>query len=302
MTKPPVKQPDLTPLDLELWSGLIEKRCGLNFEQSRVHSLKRGLSERLEATGFSSYGDYYRYVAFNPKGEAEWKYLLEILVNHETCFFRHAPSFEALHTHIFPTLLREKTARNESAFRLWSAACSTGEEAYSLAMAALEKIPPTVFRLEVVGSDISESVLERARTGRYKSFSLRSEFPAYRERYLRQVSKIPQPVFEVTEPVRKLVTFSFFNLIDQDTYPKLLQDVIFCQNALIYFKTEVRLDIVKNLCARLSPGGFLVLGPGEVIGLKLPEVRTVRLENTLVYQRSYPEVVQFPEIHFPGNT
>jgi chemotaxis methyl-accepting protein methylase len=289
--------PDMSVCEGALWQALIQQRCGLYFSESRLRFLRQSLWERMRLHHTHSYGDYYHYVAFHPAGDSEWQALLELLLNHETSFFRHIPSFEALATHVLPALLHDPQRENE--LTMWSAGCATGQEAYSLAMAFLGRTPPPGCPVKIIGSDISQHVLDKARSGQYKVHELRQLPEYYRQRYFTVVHEKPHLVYQVSERVRTLVEFRYVNLCDPESFAMLPLpethgkggsiDVIFCQNVLIYFARESRVEIVQRLCQHLRLGGYLLLGPAEVVGLHLPGVRSVRLADALIYQRMPPD-------------
>jgi chemotaxis methyl-accepting protein methylase len=294
-------RPSPSALEYEVWRELIWQRCGLYFTESRIRFLSQRLRERMRLRRSKSYSEYYHYVAFNPEGEGEWEELLELLLNKETGFFRHLPSFEALTGHVLPRLMRDKQKYGVNTITLWSAGCSTGQEAYSLAMAFLERYLEPVkgpvlntaegmadshlWQVKVTGSDISQRALDKARRGRYKPYEVRYMPALYRKNYLTVVEDAQNVFYQVGDRVRELVRFGNLNLSDPDSYWISAQDVIFCQNVLIYFKPESRIEIVRRLCQRLNPGGYLFLAPAEVVGLKLPGVQPVRLPDSLIYQR-----------------
>jgi chemotaxis methyl-accepting protein methylase len=279
-------QEDMPPLETSLWRELIARRCSLSFSDSRLRRLNQSLRERMGRLGHRSLLDYYDLVAFRPEGEAEWLELLNLLLNHETSFFRHPPSFEALKDHVLPQLVADGRRTPGSPTRLWSAGCSTGQEAYSLAIALLDTLARQGRQVEVTGSDISPCALERACRGRYRPFEVRSLPEDSRAQYLRRIEDENGPVYQVCDDVRGLVRFRRFNLNDPTSYGVGGQDVIFCQNVLIYFAPEARKEIVGHLAEQLNPGGYLFLGPAEAIGLWVAGLEPVRLENALIHRRT----------------
>lgn len=288
--------PELAGSELDLWQTLIRQRCGLSFSESRLRFLRQSLWERVRLHHLRGYWDYYSYVMFHPQGQREWKGLLELLLNHETSFFRHQPSYEALVKHVFPALVRDP--QRGPLLSMWSAGCATGQEAYSLAMMCLEVMNAPECQPKILGFDISEQALDKARRGQYKPHELRQLPEYYRQRYFTTHHDGSTMLYEVQEQVRSLVEFRYMNLCDPMTFPMPPlpglrgpgggMDVIFCQNVLIYFTRESRLEIVQRLCQYLRVGGYLFLGPAEVVGLQLPGVEAVRLADALIYQRVAP--------------
>jgi chemotaxis methyl-accepting protein methylase len=243
-----------------------------------------------------SYWEYYNNILFHPHGDREWQVLLELLLNHETSFFRHQPSYEALVTHVLPTLSRDP--QRGRTFSLWSAGCATGQEAYSLAITCLEAQLTQDCQVKILASDISQQALDKARGGQYKRHELRQLPEYYRQHYFTVGHEGGTLIYEVAERVRTLVEFRYINLCDPKTFPMPPlpglrgygggMDVIFCQNVLIYFSRESRIEIVQRLCQYLRVGGYLLLGPAEIVGLQLPGIQSVRLTDALIYQRVSP--------------
>ena len=280
-------RPEMSSAEHELWRTLIHTRCGLFFTDSRLYFLEQRLWERMSELNLKNYADYYYYIVHNPAGGQEWLTLQDAILNNESSFMRHQPSYDALIKHALPDLMSRKLRSNDTMLTLWSAGCSGGQEPYSLAMAALQQLDPVVWDIQVVGTDISRTQLAKAKMARYKQYEVRY-MPAYfRDNYMRchgDASK-RSAVFSINASVRRLVRFNSLNLHDPDAYWLAAQDIIFCQNVLIYFKPVDRIKIVERLADRLNPGGYLFLGPAEVVGLRLPRLKLIRWENVLVYQR-----------------
>jgi chemotaxis protein methyltransferase CheR len=288
-------QPDLTTSEYEAWREFIWQQSGLYFPENRREFLARRIWERMRVRQINSCSEYYHFVRFNTQGGKEWEDLLELLVIGETGFFRHEPSFRAL-AEILPNLLLHNQERGPNTLRMWSAGCSTGQEAYSLAMLFLETARlPQVWQAEIIATDISRRAVEKARSGLYKPFEVRYMPEYYRDKYLTvegvagATASTPSlrntTRYRVTKRVRDMVHFGHLNLSDPTSCWVAAQDVIFCQNVLIYFKPESRVETVRHLCQRLNPGGYLFLAPAEVTGLKLPGVQLVHFEDSLVYKR-----------------
>lgn len=269
----------------ENWRKLIEDRCGIDFGETRLQYLCRRLSERMRALNITGFHRYYTYLNFNAEKEQEWQKLIELLVVGETSFFRHEGSFLALRNLVIPELIARKQQTGSQVLTMWSAGCSTGQEAYSMTMTALNLIDPQKIQIETLGTDINTTVLEKARQGRYSPLAIRSLPAVYRKKYLTELRQDRETVYQVNQPVRNGVRFGHHNLKTIEHNPVPGQDVIFCQNALIYFTPEFRTTVVSELCRCLNPGGYLFLAPGEVVGFKLPGIQSVKVEDSLVFQR-----------------
>lgn len=264
--------PELPLAEGRLWCELIERRCGLHFPESQWRYLRRRLWERMALASISTYSQYYRVIAEGGRPE-EWRSLLEDLLNPETSFFRHQPFFKAL-----TRMLQDW--RGGEPRRLWSAGCSTGEEAYSMAMTAAAAGAAA----EVEGTDLNPRVLERARTGIFSARQLDAVPMAWKARFLKETAKPGE--WQVAGNLRTQVKFETFQLLDSGTYPKREFDAIFCCNVLIYFSPAARQRAALGLLGRLKPGGYLFIAPGESAGLSMPGAELTRVESTQVWRRN----------------
>ncbi len=269
---------DLTPAERDLWRQEIERRCGIWFADSRLFVLRSALSQRMRRLGIPTYRDYYH--AAVPEA-AEWDALQEAILNRETSFFRHGPSFAVLALELLPRLAEARRKRGGDALVLWSAGCSTGEEAYSLAMAADEVLGAGFEPHRVVGSDLSGYALAAARNARYHARAVVNVPERLRARYLVQDGG----GYAVRAPFKDAVRFERFNFIDPATYPAAGLDVIFCQNVLIYFREAVRVKVADALAASLRPGGYLVPAPGELAGVRVAGLKPERSEQAVVLRK-----------------
>jgi len=282
-------RPELSAEELALWSDLIERRSGLVFGEGRARFLAWCLWQRMRGLALGRYADYYRRVAVD---SAEWAELAELVVNQESGFFRHQPSFDAVAARVVPELAAARGRQGISMLTAWSAGCADGREAYSLAMAmraGLDACGRADWQVRICGSDLSERALAAARRGRYPPSRLRTLPEAYRDRFMAPVGGDPRGSWEVDPGLRAAVTFGRLNLCraaePDDGHPVGLQDVVFCQNVLIYFRPELRQRVIADLAGRLRPGGYLFPAPGEVVGLALPRMSLARFDGALAYRR-----------------
>lgn len=273
-------RPQMTPYDLELWQASVGERWGLHYSEGRVHQLSAGLWRRMQKLGLDSFRAYHSFAGSSP---GEWSLLLESVLNHESSFFRHLPSFDALWQVVFPELAIRKARSGNDWIRMWSAACSIGQEPYSLAMAALDHPSLQMMRIAVRGSDLSPMALDAARRGLYTGRALEGVPEMQRRRHF-----IPAQGggFQVGRNLRTVSEFAEFNLTNPATYGPGQYDVIFCQNVLIYFGAEQRIRAMQSLASRLAPGGYLFLAPGEALGVRLDGCRDARLRECLSFQKT----------------
>ncbi len=182
--------------------------------------------------------------------------VVEAMTTNETLFFRDLAPFEALRTVVIPELLQER--RENRLLRFWSAACSSGQEPYSLAMMWLD-MGKLAKEIEILGTDLSEEILDKARGGKYIQLEVNRGLPA---KYLVKHFQRQNMEWEISSSIRAMVRWKKFNLKDN---PILLGtfDVVLCRNVLIYFDVETKRRILHNIRKTLAPGGYLILGASE---------------------------------------
>jgi chemotaxis protein methyltransferase CheR len=234
---------------------LIRDRFGIWYDDQKRFLLLSRLSTRLAKRGIETYGAYVQFLRYDPRREDEWTDLASVLSNNETYFFRERAQLKALASKILDEFLQRSPR-----VRLWSAACSSGEEPYSLAMTLLEtaKIPDAM--LSIRATDISPRVLQLAGEGFYRALSFRATEPAMIQKWFR-----PQgDGFVVDERVKRLVSFARLNLLDGAAVAgEGPFDAIFCRNVLIYFDKPTQKRVVESFAKALRPGGYLFLGHAE---------------------------------------
>jgi chemotaxis protein methyltransferase CheR len=244
--------------DLELIEAILEHACGLSLSKGLRRALMVSFCSAAEAQGVSQ----ARFLQLLSDGDQECiSRLVEHTVIGETYFFRHPEQFVALKE------LLKKELGQEGSLRIWSAACASGEEPYSIAMALLESGRKRE-RDHILATDISERALRLARHATYGNWSLRRLDPVLRERYFEQA---PQGL-KVMENVRRGVEFRQHNLV-ADPVPFVGLHLIFCRNVLIYFTPQTGAKVLHKLVDALCPGGLLVVGPVEV-----PQATPLELE------------------------
>ncbi|BBP80782.1 methyltransferase PilK [Pseudomonas sp. Pc102] len=240
---------DMTPAQFHDWQSLLEERTGVVINEQRRSFLQTNLTARMRELGMDDYSSYYRQVTDGPRGAVEWSTLLDRLTVQETRFFRHRPSFDLLDAY-----LRERVAAGlENPLALWSVGCSSGEEPYSLAIAAAEALQgsdrPEFFG--VTGTDISLSALNKARQGVFAARRLEQLDADQAERYFQVMD---DGRLKVVESLAARVCCARLNVLELAKAPMSGMDVIFCQNLLIYFRRWRRREILNRLAERLAPG------------------------------------------------
>jgi chemotaxis protein methyltransferase CheR len=245
--------PVLSEAEFRNFQQMIFAVAGIHMPDSKRTMVAGRLSKRIKELALGSYGEYWNYLRRNA---AEKQTAVDLLTTNETYFFREPRHFEFLRDRILPERSRGQR------FRLWSAACSSGEEAYSAAMVLSDALGDSGW--EILASDISTQVLQRARSGRYPMARTDRIPPETLKRYCLKGVGEAAGTLMVDPPLRAKVDFRQINL--NTRLPEVgLFDVIFLRNVMIYFNADTKQQIVARLQACLRPGGYLIIGHSETL-------------------------------------
>jgi type IV pilus assembly protein PilK len=273
--------PELDEQQFARWSGMLEQRLGIAITPQRKSFLSSRLRMRMRELGITDFQCYYKLVTSPLQGPMEWSCLLDRLTIHETRFNRHPASFRLIEEYFLPQLMRR--SNNVVNVRAWSVGCSSGEEAYSLAM-VLDRTMASYHDKAyygVMGTDVSLDCLAQARSGNYPG----SCMSGLDETTVKHYFEGGEEGYRIIEKIRRRVAFSQLNVQSLEDAPFGKVDIVFCQNLLIYFAQEKRRKIVAMLARFLKPGGVLILGVGELLGWQQEGLKPLKFEDTLAYQR-----------------
>ncbi len=275
--------PGLDDARMQKWVKLIEQRLGITIPPERRSFMMNGLRACIRETDAKDYDGYYRLLTTGPEWSQAWSRLMDRLTVHETSFFRHAPSLQLLTADILPDFLTRNTGCSRG-FHAWSLGCSTGEEPYSLAILVDEYLGQNQGQVPfgITATDISQPSLDVGRQGIYRGRRLNNIPAALRDRYFH---RLDDAAYKIVDHLHRRVCFSRVNVMQLRRLPLRDLDLIYCQNMLIYFSRERRLQLLQDLAERLTPGGALVLGPGDMPCWSHPEFERIRFEGTLAYRR-----------------
>jgi chemotaxis protein methyltransferase CheR len=260
----PTAIPELTKEEFRFFQELVLKESGIHLGAKNRAMLVSRLWKRLRALDLASFSAYYRLVKKDP---AEMVHMLDCICTNETHFFREPTAFACLRERVFPEWIAAADAgRRARTLRVWSAACSTGEEPYSLAMTLLTHFPEEAgWKVEVLGTDLSTKVLARASAGVWAAERVSGVAPEYQRRFLLKGFGPDKGKFKATEELRRVVRFQRLNL-NQESYEIFGPfDLIFCRNVIIYFQWETKLRVINQLGSHLAPQGYLFLGHAESV-------------------------------------
>ena len=255
---------ELTDREFALFQRLIHRQTGIFLPAAKKALVVARLSRRLHALGLRSFGAYFEQVE---RDAAEHTVMLDSICTNETRFFREPRQFEFLETEVLPRWRqRGEQGLMPKRIRAWSAACSTGEEPYSLAMLLRTHFPlADGWSVEILASDLSTKVLAAAREAVWP-IERAADIPAgYRRAYMLRGVRAEEGRMRAQPNIRSLVEFRRLNLNDDRYAVDGPFDLIFCRNVLIYFKAETKAAVIDRLTRHLSPAGLLFLGHSETL-------------------------------------
>lgn len=257
---------------------LIYQRTGIFIPPTKKYLVENRLVKVIEDNNLKGFDEFLYTIKYSANGK-EGDRLVDAITTNETFFFREPQQFDVLVDNVVPRILRERNPSGD--IRIWSAACSSGEEPYTISMLMREKRPAT--RVEITGSDISGKVLDAARRGIYSSYSVRNVPRQFLDRHFRGV----EADFELDAAVRSSVAFRKINLMDERAMAGMRGlDVIFCRNVLIYFDDRAKQKSVSLLYDSLRPGGFLFIGSSESLHSVTRAFRPFTLNKVVVYEKA----------------
>ncbi len=287
MFQPTDHNVDLSEEEFRLLRDLIHERFGLFFDDNQRSSLRSRLTGRLASLDLQSFEDYYHYLRFGPQRGDELQRMVTHLTNNETYFYREMPQLQVFAETVLRSIKEAKSAGPDRTLRVLSAGCSTGEEAYTLAMILYDS--GQFFwnwDVQVIGMDVDQVALEKARRAAYHHNSFRSLSAAVKERHFVPAAGAAA---QVKEPIRRLVSFRAGNLVDVASYASLPRlDVVFCRNVLIYFSDAMILKVVRLFHQALVPGGYLFLGHAESLSRITDLFTPIRFQGAMVYRKEGP--------------
>ncbi len=265
--------------DFEYVSQMARVQAAIVLEPGKEYLVETRLGPIAEREGFASLSGYIARLRGDPKVNGIHHRMVEALTTNETLFFRDFHPFEALRRTIIPTLLKQRAGSRRMS--IWSAACSTGQEPYSLAMLLLEHFPELAnWNVSILATDLSSNVLQTAQAGRYSQFEVNRGLPAsYLIKYFTQEGDR----WAIRDSVKRLVQFRQMNLIEP--WPVLQPfDLVFLRNVMIYFDVDSKRTILKKIRNCLLPHGTLFLGTAETTTNLDARFRPVSCGKAVVYR------------------
>lgn len=254
---------ELRDLEFEKISRLVYGHCGINLHDGKKELVKARLSKRLREGKFKSFGDYYKYV-ITDEGTDEMVAMIDSLSTNLTYFFREESHFHKLREILQLKFANARAARQPLRLKIWSAGCSSGEEAFSIAMTAKECGVDASVDCKIVATDISTKVLKKAVKAIFHKDKLRNLPSPILQKYFQVGYGQQDGYYRIKKEIRDMVSFSRFNLME--TPPSdFIFDVIFCRNVMIYFDKTTQVALLKRFHKCLIKGGYFFIGHSESI-------------------------------------
>jgi len=268
-------------LDFEQFRVFLEKACGILLGENKQYLVSSRLNKLMEQQGIKSLGELVQRIQAQPRGGLR-EQVVDAMTTNETLWFRDTYPFEVLKNKVIPEFIKNNPGQR---LRMWSAACSSGQEPYSISMAIDEFERSNLGQLkmgaQIVATDLSGSMLNNCKTGEYDSLAIARGLS--QERLQRYFDTKGPGRWAVKPAIRSRVEFRSFNLLD--SYAALGKfDIVFCRNVLIYFSAQVKRDILLRIHSTLKPGGYLFLGASEALNGLPDHYQMVQCSPGIIYQ------------------
>ncbi|MFK7759278.1 MAG: protein-glutamate O-methyltransferase CheR [Phycisphaerales bacterium] len=267
----------------ERLSKTIYDRSGIHFPDTKKYILESRLSHRLKELDMEDFDQYIAYLTMGPYQMDEFQEMFNRITINETSFFRNDAQLSVFENEILPGLLEARSSTKR--LRIWSAACSTGEEPFTLAMQLDRSLGVRLndWHIEILGTDISEKALAVAQKGVYNNYAVRSTPSLIKSRYFTEEGR----EFRLNDTIRSMVNFERHNLKDRVAAKRHgVWDVIFCRNVLIYFDDEMKKNVVSMFSNQIAKDGTLFIGHSERIKDLTDDFQQLNIPQGFCYQKS----------------
>jgi len=262
--------------------NLIYSLCGIYYSDSKKYLLEGRITKRVRELKVGSFEEYFDLIKSKDRGELNS--LFDTITINESYFFRAEHQFDALEKTIIPGIIGKNRENNNNKIRIWCGACSTGEEAYTIAILVKEKLEEKYpdIDFQILASDISNSALDKAREGKYKEYSIRKVEKSLLEKYF----TLRGDEYEIDDEIKKMVKFTNINLYDDEQIHQVTGcDIILCCNVLIYFDIPSKQKVVTQLFDALNKGGYLMIGYSESLHCISRAFKLIHLPKAIAYKK-----------------
>lgn len=275
---------EMSQAQFDLWRKFIYDKTGIYYQDNKKYLLESRLQKRMSHLKITSYDEYFNLITLGLNHKNELSCFYDVITINETYFFRNTAQLDTMVQKIIPEIIQNNQKIGRQKIRIWSAACSSGEETYSIAIMLNEFIKPKFpdITFDIIGTDINQTVLDAAVKGIYGDYSIRNIPIQFLKKYFNQFSSL----YEINADIKALVTFKNLNLFDQKDMLFMNNfDLIFCANVLIYFDTNSKIKVVNQLYKSMNKGGYLFIGFSETLHGISKAFSVVNFPKTVGYKK-----------------
>ncbi|MFP4110759.1 MAG: CheR family methyltransferase [Desulfonatronovibrio sp.] len=264
---------------------LIYKVAGIDIPKQRRYLLENRLRGRLNELNLKNFSEYYQYLRHGADKRNELEYFCEKMTTNETSFFRDPKQLGVFRVYVLIPLLEQLKTMGRKRLHIWSAGCSSGEEAYTLGIMLHEILKASLvsWNIRITANDISSTMLDKARQGLYNEYSLRNTPKEVVDNYF---SKEPGG-YRINPKIQELIKFEKINLNDSAAIRRIPRsEIVFCRNVIIYFDEAMKKKVINSFYDNLIPKGFLVMGHSESLHSVTRVFNPIRKPGGIVYQKA----------------
>jgi len=283
------KKKEISEQEFCFLRDFIYSNCGIYFRFEKKYLIEDKIISRMEQLNIKSITDYIYYLKYSENKEDEMNLLYDFITINETSFFRNEPQFNVLKDEILPEIFKKNESDNYKlkSLRIWSAGCSSGEEAYTISIILNDYLNSlnnsgNKWFIEILATDINQSVLNKAVRGVYNDYSLRTTDPRIIERCFHKISA---KEFEIKDAYKQNVKFKKINLLNLDDAIVSGIDILFCRNVLIYFDLASKKKVLEKFFELLKSGGYLFLGHSESLHGITAAFKLVLFQKAIAYKK-----------------
>lgn len=266
--------------EFKLIQEFMLNNLGVKLSPIKIVMVNSRLIKRLKASGIYTFPEYIKYaLSVEGKRSGELQCMIDELTTHKTDFFREPEHFDFLKNTVLPEFFKN----GNRLFKIWSAGCSTGEEAYTMAMVLNQFQSLNMgFDFNIQASDVSNAVVNKANLAVYTQQQIKDVDENILRKYFIINKDEKENRYAVIKSITDKVSFSLINLVDQYKFPNNSLDVVFCRNTLIYFEDKAKREVVSKLISKIKPGGYLFVGLSETVSQYSTQIKQV---NPSVYKK-----------------
>lgn len=267
----------LTDQEFQYFKDIIYEESGIHFSVINRPILESRIKGRLKLKEIDTPMEYYELIKNN---NSEFKVLLDSVTTNLTNFFRNESHFNSLVSNVYPEIIERKTKENKKSLKIWSAGCSTGEEAYTIAITIMEHIPNyQSWKIDILASDISLKSLLVAKEGYYPEDKVENIKSKYIDKYFKKFNN----GYKINNDVQSLIRFDYHNLKNDNGERDI--DIIFCRNVIIYFDRVAQINVIKKFSECINNNGYLYIGHSESLFGMQTDFKFYKIGDACVYRK-----------------